>query len=175
MKGTHVSVRLGRGGNWALSMKGGWDVLGATSMGLSHRFTPEARSGDKRSVDWGQHAGSACPEMCQDQMVLRRMLLPLATPRYAGKRALPLPGLLPVGPFPGPLRTLPATPLNLLFPQRLRLTRQITPRSHPRVSGLHAGRGVQAAIQRGRSPESLAEEGGHLRFLSAEVGAGALS
>ena len=100
MKGTHVSVRLGRGGNWALSMKGGWDVLGATSMGLSHRFTPEASPGDKRSVDWGQHAGSACPELCQDQMVLRRMLLPLATPRYAGKRALPLPGLLPVGPFP---------------------------------------------------------------------------
>ena len=71
-------------------------------------FTPEARPGDKGSVDWGQHAGSARPKICQDQTVLRRMLLPLATPRYAGKRALPLPGLLPVGPFPGPLPTLPA-------------------------------------------------------------------
>lgn len=107
--------------------------------------------------------------------MLRWMLLPLATPRYPGKRALPLPGLLPMGPFPGPLPTLPATPLNLLFPQRPRLTRQITPRSRPRVSGLHPGRGMRAAIQRGRNPESLAGEGGHLRFLSAEVGPGALT
>ena len=72
-------------------------------------FTPEARP-NEGSVDWEQHAGSACPEMCQGQTVLRQMLLPLATPRYAGKRTSPLLGLLPVGPFPGPLPTLPATP-----------------------------------------------------------------
>lgn len=106
-------------------------------------------------MDWGQHAGSAHPEMCQGQTVLRRMLLPLATTRYAGKRTSPLLGLLPVGPFPGPLPTLPATPLNLLSPQSLRLTRKMAPRSHPRVSGLYLGKGVQATILRdpeGREP-----------------------
>ena len=122
---------------------------------LSHHFHPGGQAWGQGVCELGQHAGFARPEMCQDQMVLKWMLLPLATPRYAGKRALPLSGLLPVGPFPGPLPTLPATPLNLLSPQRPRLTRQMAPRSHPRVSGLHLGRGMQATIQRdpeGREP-----------------------
>lgn len=129
-------------------LKAGGTCLGPPRWDCLTVFTPEARPGDKGSVDWGQHAGSARPKICQDQTVLRRMLLPLATPRYAGKRALPLPGLLPVGPFPGPLPTLPAIPLNLLSPQRPRLTRQMARRSHPRVSGLHPGRGMPATIQR---------------------------
>lgn len=35
----------------------------------------------------------------------------------------------------------------MLSPQRPRLTMQMAPRSHPRVSGLHLGRDMQAAVQ----------------------------
>lgn len=73
-----------------------------------------------------------------------------------------------------PLQADPAASPKLLSSQSPRLTKQMAPRSAPRVSGLHPVRALQATILKGpegHEPGVLVREGGHgvggLGFLSA--------
>lgn len=82
----------------ALSVRGGWDVVRATLMGLSCCSRPRGQA-------WGRgicrlRASSARPQRGHGRAVLSLMLLLLATLGSAGKRASPLPRPLLVGAFP---------------------------------------------------------------------------
>lgn len=117
-------------------------------------------------VTEARHAGSmldsGCPHMCQGQLVLRLLLWPLATL--------------------GSLHAVPAASLKLLSSQGPRLTKQMAPKSHRRVSGLCLGRVCGPLFheaQWGRNLKLSFKEGGRvvrgLRFLPGGAGPGALT